>query len=282
MRTSAARIFADGEDRPDRDVRVARRDQEQVRAARAPRRRPERAVASGAPRSGPRPPRPRWPRATNQVLKRKRAGGRVDQGAQRRRRSPERASRVSPAPTRAARSPRRAVAPSRRACVRTRCRPRSRSPSENQASPPSAATVSSACHDSSGATPAALLVGQAGERVEHAVEIRARRAVRAPRRRRRRCREVTEDGAGARSTSPRRNRAPPTPPERTATHLSLQRPRSVHRRRGTCRVRGAGPARASREQIVERVDVVHEIRRVDALEPPPAACARNRAALPGP
>ena len=61
--------------------------------------------------------------------------------------------------------------PARKACVRTRWRPRSRSPSANQSSPPSAPTVSSARQVSPLLSPAALLVGDACERVEDRVEI---------------------------------------------------------------------------------------------------------------
>ena len=61
--------------------------------------------------------------------------------------------------------------PSRSSCVRTRCRPMSRSPSRNHASPPSAADGRERVPGLVGAPPAALLVGDAGERVEDAVEI---------------------------------------------------------------------------------------------------------------
>ena len=61
--------------------------------------------------------------------------------------------------------------PMRSACVRTRCRPRSRSPSWNHASPPSVATLSSARQRLAGASPAACFVVGARERVEDRVEV---------------------------------------------------------------------------------------------------------------
>ena len=140
--------LGDGEDRADRHVRVAGRDHDQVGAAERLERRPGLPSPRARPRSGPRRPR------RDGLARRTRSGRGTSRPASRRtsgpvRRSPAAARRAGRARERAAPVTSESGTPSRRSCVRTRCRPRSRSPSENHASPPSAATVSRARHDSS-------------------------------------------------------------------------------------------------------------------------------------
>ncbi len=89
------------------------------------------------------------------------------------RRSSVAGSRRSSRPAAAAR---RAVtaesgSPARSACVRARCRPRSRSPSANHASPPMLAQSVQRVPRLARAAPAALLVGESRERVEDGVEV---------------------------------------------------------------------------------------------------------------
>ena len=154
-----------------RDVRVARREQDQVGPGERLERRPAPARASRRPRSGRRRPRRGAARATNHSWNGNVAGRRVDPGAERGRRSP-----AGGAPRRPSAAARRAVtaesgSPARSACVRTRWSPRSRSPSANQPSPPSSRHGLERVPRLAGAPPAALLVGEPGERVEHGVEI---------------------------------------------------------------------------------------------------------------
>ena len=126
----------DREDRPDRDVRVARRDHDDVGLL-------ERLEHAGRRRGLGRA------RVVDRVhlvavrrVRRTRSGTGTSRRASRRTSA---AARRSPAAARTrarTRAASRAVAsesgaPARRSCVRTRCRPRSRSPSRNHASPPS-------------------------------------------------------------------------------------------------------------------------------------------------
>jgi len=106
--------------------------------------------------------------------------------------------------------------PRRRACVRTRWRPRSRSPRRNHVSPLSTAAVAMACHvssarpqpRSSSATSASAyrMLSRSGETCRPSTSTSSPTLPIT----------VTDDGSVT-STSPRRNRAPPTPPESTAS-----------------------------------------------------------------
>ena len=112
----------------------------------------------------------RWPRATNHSW-----NGKLPAGVsiQVRRRSSVAGRIAGSIPS--ARASRAVTAdkgsPSRSACVRTRWRPRSRSPSRNQSSPPRARDGRERLPRLAGPAPAALLVVEACERVEDAVEV---------------------------------------------------------------------------------------------------------------
>ena len=119
--------------------------------------------------------------------------------------------------------------------------------------------------------PAALLVVQAGERVEDAVEVGRDVRARAPRGRRRRCRRPS----GRRGRRHRRGRA------RSARRRRRRRGGRPSRPPRRCRAPPASSGRrggATRCEVVERVDVVAEIgdRAAIAVTPMRRACSRKR------
>ena len=111
--------------------------------------------------------------------------------------------------------------PSRRACVRTRCRPRSRSPSRNHDFAAEGLDRCERVPRLVGPPPAALLVGEAGERVQDAVQIRARRTRPSTSRSSPTLTIAVTFAGSTASNDPRRKRAPPTPPLSTATLTKL-------------------------------------------------------------
>ena len=247
----------DREDRPDRDVRVARRDHDQVGRVERLEHAGRGARLGARPRSGRRRPRrgARARRTTPGTGTSRPASRRTCAGG---RRSPAAARTRARARARAARSPSESGAPARSACVRTRCRPMSRSPSRNHASPPSVAAGRERVPGLVGAAPAALLVGDARERVEDRCRGRARRAgpstsTSSP--------TLPIDGDVGRidDRDDAAQEARAADAAREHGHLHAAAPaRSVAR---TLRVRG--PSRAAQTlEVGERVDVVDEIRRV--------------------
>ena len=143
---------------------------DQVGRRRAPRARRARARASRRPRSGRRRPRPggRARRTTPGT-------GSSPAGVSSHVRSRSSVAGSSASSTPSARASRAVTAesgsPRRSASVRTRCRPMSRSPSRNQSSPPSSRYGLERVPRLVRPAPAALLVGEPGERVEDAVEV---------------------------------------------------------------------------------------------------------------
>ena len=236
-RSSAARIGRHREDRPDAHVGVAGREHDHVRGLERVHdagRRPRVLGAGEATASTSSAVAAR----DEPLLERERAGGRVEPGAE-----PVVGGgqeRAATTPSRAAISRRdraRAGRRARRACVRTRCRPRSRSPSRNQLSPPSAATVSSACQRLVRAAPAALLVGEPGERVDDRVEVG--RDVQAEHLDV--VADVADDGQALAGRTPRRGRAGTARRRRRPTARRRSRRRELARRpRRVCGAEAAG------------------------------------------
>ena len=138
-------------------------------AARAPRARPAPARAASAPSKRTRVDLVAVPAPHEPLLERELAGRRLH--VRSRRRSPEKRGADAEAPRASRPVTADSGSPRRSASVRTRCSPVSRSPSLNQASPPSSAAVSSAFQRLVAPPPAALGVEDAGERVEHGVEV---------------------------------------------------------------------------------------------------------------
>ena len=185
-RSSSRSQLAHGEDRSDRDVRVAGRDDDRVGGG-------ERAQHSGAGRRPRSPRRSRastsssWRRLTNHswngnvpagvamcVRRRSSVAGRI--------RVCSPASRASSAVTSDSDAPARAAPSSARDEVRGRDHRAGTSPPRPSSQP------TRAFQRLIRAPPAAFVVGEPGERVEDGCRGRARRAARAPRGRRRRCR----------------------------------------------------------------------------------------------
>ena len=215
-RSSAPRISGDREDRPDRDVRIARRDQDHVRRvdrlddARA------RARPSARPCSAPRRPR------RGGHGRRTRSGTGTSRQASRGTFARDRRSRAGAAPpararVRSARSPRVsgiAVAQELRA-------------HEMQADVAVAELepgLAAELRDRSerlpglvGPAPAALLVGEARSACRGCCPDRARRAGPSTSMSSATLPTMETLPGSTTPTRPRRNRAPPTPPERTAT-----------------------------------------------------------------
>ena len=134
-------------------------------------RRPERLARPSAPWYSTASTSSSCRRATNHSWNEKRARRRVDERPQRIvGRGKQHASSRPACPTSAAVTA-ESGCPSRSACVRTRCSPRSRSPSMNQSSPPQLPGRLEGAPGLARATPAALLVVEAGEGVEHRVEV---------------------------------------------------------------------------------------------------------------
>ena len=270
--SSALADRRDGQDRPDADVRVARRDQDHVGAARAPRARPAPAARRRRHRSGRPSTSSRWPRATNHSWKGNAPAGVVDDRAQ-------------PVVGRG----------EQRGCRARRARA-SRAVTAESGSP---ATQGLRAHEVQPevavAEPEPVLAAEAATRSRARSTSRRRGPSRAPRRRGRRarrgrCRGRARRGGRAprgrrrrsRSRSARRlehgrepaaKRAPPTPPARRATFTAPAsaacvcgparsrgaqssacrgRRRAAAGRRGDPAARGAEAARAAR--AVERLE----------------------------
>ena len=218
----------------------------------------------------------RWPRATNHSWNAKLPAG---VSIQVRRRSSVAGRIAGSIPS--ARASRAVTAesgsPARSACVRTRWRPRSRSPSRNQSSPPRADDRCRAPPTSRrpGPSRAPRRGGLRGRR--GCCRGRARPTSRAPRGRRRRCRRSSDLRRPAASTRPRAKRAPPTPPERSTTFTAAGRGRS--RPASSGRPAGRSGRRSSSVSTSSlRFGIAQEI----AGTPRLSAWSRKRAALPPP
>ena len=257
----------------DRDVRVARRDHDRIGVARSPRGRPARAAPRRRRRRRARRPRPRagarrtTPGTANVpagVTTSVRSGSSV--AGRSRVREPGRLDE-------------RAVtaesgSPARSACVRTRWRPMSRSPSRNQPSPPHSCADSSARHVSPARPQPRSASFEAGEGVEDGVEIG--RDVQAEHL------EVVADVADHRELARREHVV-------EAARRASRRRRRRRGRRPSPRDRCEQLRRPRPEPPADALEVVQRCRRrrrgsrapgPRARCPSAAAWARNRAALP--